>query len=148
MLQMIKLGFLKSLIVGTFLGFFFYETSFGNSVSSILTTHLSVLGEYNTIVLPLIIVTLSCILIDNKFSGLLVGIILGIILFDFPFYGGYSSLLVVSISQGNTQSLFGAVDAVLNRLRNDLRSFPFIVTIVTSASIGFSIGRYAQKTTE
>ena len=139
---MTKLGFFKSLITGVFLGFFFYETAIGNSLVSLITNNLTALGEYNVIVIPIVVVILACILIDNKISGILAGLVLGILLFDFPFYFNQSVVMIMSLSQGNTQAVVDSIYIVINQLKDNISSFPFIVTIVTSASIGLSIGKH------
>ncbi|MCD6485398.1 MAG: hypothetical protein J7L47_09860 [Candidatus Odinarchaeota archaeon] len=142
---MAKLGFFKSLIAGVFLGFFFYETSIGNFIVSLIATNLLSLGEYSAIIIPIVIVTLACILIDNKISGVLVGLILGILIFDFPFYIEQSTSIAANLLQGDIQATINSINVVLNQLRSNISNFPFIITIVTSASIGFSMGKHLGK---
>ena len=145
---MAKLGIFKSLTAGIFLAFFFYETEIGISITSLIIGNLAMLGKYTIIVVPLIIVLLACILIDNKFSGALAGLILGILLFDFPFYFTQTTHLFTTILQGNMQDISNLVSIVVTQLRAEMLSFPFIVEVVTSVSIGFSVGRYTGRASD
>ena len=131
---MAKLGFFKSLIAGVFLGFFFYETSIGNSIVSLITANLASLGGYSAIIIPIVIVILACILIDNKISGALVGLILGVLLFNFSLYFEQGVFMVTSLLQGGTQGAINSINVVLNQLRSNISNFPFIITCLLYTS--------------